>query len=401
MACHRLLSPERLDNRGLSPIMPVNRSLPPQRNRHSHAPILTGTISGSESLRSLEPPHAAAVLKTIQWEKRTMLTWADIIRFANEGNPAPDRRVVKTDAEWRAQLTPGQYHITREKGTERAFSSEMCRLFAPGLYACVCCDTLLFDAGGKFESGTGWPSFTQPVKDNAIAYHLDNAHGMRRVETVCNTCDAHLGHVFPDGPPPGGLRYCMNALALQKTTASHAKATFGGGCFWCTEALFQQLAGVSKVESGYSGGELPDPTYQQVCTGRTGHAEVVQITFDPTVISYADLLRIHLSTHNPTTPNQQGADKGTQYRSIILTHDPEQETIAEQVIQEMAPAFDDAIVTEVQPFDVFYLAEDYHRDYYAGNPQKPYCTAVISPKLRRFRELFSDKLKDQPLALEQ
>ena len=149
-----------------------------------------------------------------------MLNWRDVIKFADKGNPEPDRRVVKTDREWQAHLTPEQYRITRQKGTERAFSSEMCSLFEPGLYACVCCDTLLFDAREKFESGTGWPSFTQPIKENAIAYHADNSHGMRRVETICNTCDAHLGHVFPDGPEPSGLRYCMNALALKKIESS-------------------------------------------------------------------------------------------------------------------------------------------------------------------------------------
>jgi methionine-R-sulfoxide reductase len=145
-----------------------------------------------------------------------MLNWNDVIRFSSKGNPEPERRVVKTEAEWRAQLSPEEYHVTREQGTERAFSSAMCNLFEPGLYACACCGTLLFDAREKFDSGTGWPSFTQPIKDSAIAYHSDTAYGMRRIETVCNTCDAHLGHVFPDGPPPSGLRYCMNALALRK-----------------------------------------------------------------------------------------------------------------------------------------------------------------------------------------
>lgn len=145
-----------------------------------------------------------------------MLNWNDVIRFASNGNPKPDRVVEKTDAEWRKLLSDEQYRVTRNKGTERPFSSEMCSLFVPGQYACVCCDTLLFDADEKFESGTGWPSFTQPVKPNAIAYHADNSHGMRRVETTCNTCDAHLGHVFPDGPAPSGLRYCMNAVALKK-----------------------------------------------------------------------------------------------------------------------------------------------------------------------------------------
>ncbi len=322
-----------------------------------------------------------------------MLKWIDIIRYARNGNPVPDHSVNKTEEEWRAQLTPDQYRVTREKGTERPYSSEMCSLFEPGLYACVCCDTLLFDSEEKFESGTGWPSFTQPVKENAVAYHDDHSHGMNRVETVCNTCGAHLGHVFPDGPGPGGLRYCINAEALVKIEKKEEKATFGGGCFWCTEAIFQQLEGVLKVESGYSGGNAINPTYREVCSGLTGHAEVVQITFDPGMISYEDLVRIHLSTHNPTTLNQQGADVGTQYRSIILAHNLEQEKIVHAVIQEMAPAFDKEIVTEVKPIVVFYKAEDYHQNYFNNNPEGGYCTAVISPKLDKFKKLFREKLK--------
>lgn len=157
-----------------------------------------------------------------------MLRWIDVIRFADQGNPQPDRVVSKPDAEWRAQLSAEQYQVTRQKGTERPFSSPMCSVFEPGLYACVCCDSLLFDAGEKFESGTGWPSFTQPFKRNAIAYHSDGSHGMRRIETTCNTCGAHLGHVFPDGPEPSGLRYCMNAVALKKVDRQLHKATFGG-----------------------------------------------------------------------------------------------------------------------------------------------------------------------------
>lgn len=148
-----------------------------------------------------------------------MLKWKDVIRFAEEGNPTPDRVVKKSDAEWRAQLTAEEFRVTRQHGTERPFSSEMCSLFTPGLYACVCCDTLLFDANEKFESGTGWPSFTQPVKPNAISYHGDFSYRMQRIETLCNTCGAHLGHVFPDGPKPSGLRYCMNAVSLKKTSA--------------------------------------------------------------------------------------------------------------------------------------------------------------------------------------
>lgn len=145
-----------------------------------------------------------------------MLNWNAVLDFAKNGNPKPDQRVDKSDDEWRAQLSDEQYHVARQAGTERAFSSGMCSLFEPGSYACLCCGTLLFDGAEKFESGTGWPSFTQPAADNAIAYHADHAYGMVRVETVCNTCDAHLGHVFPDGPAPSGLRYCMNAVALRK-----------------------------------------------------------------------------------------------------------------------------------------------------------------------------------------
>jgi len=143
-----------------------------------------------------------------------MLKWNDIVDIARRGNPAPDRKVTRTDAEWRKQLSAEAFQVTRKTGTERPFSSEMCSLFKPGVYHCVCCDTLLFDAAGKFESGTGWPSFTQPAAANAIAYRSDVSHGMTRIEAICNTCDAHLGHVFPDGPPPSGLRYCMNAVAL-------------------------------------------------------------------------------------------------------------------------------------------------------------------------------------------
>ena len=141
-----------------------------------------------------------------------MLKWPDVLNLAKNGNPAPDRRVFKKDGEWRAQLTDEEYYVTRKAGTESAFSSEMCSLFEPGIYSCLCCDTVLFDASEKFESNTGWPSFTQPIKDNVIAYRFD----LKRVESICNTCDAHLGHVFPDGPEPSGLRYCMNAVALRK-----------------------------------------------------------------------------------------------------------------------------------------------------------------------------------------
>jgi methionine-R-sulfoxide reductase len=147
-----------------------------------------------------------------------MLKWNDVLRLAREGLPPPPGKVHKSEEQWRAQLSPEVFEVTRRAGTEQAFSSQMCSLFTPGVYACACCGTRLFDAGEKFESGTGWPSFTQPLARDAVAYHMDESHGMTRIEAICHTCDAHLGHVFPDGPPPSGLRYCMNALALQKAT---------------------------------------------------------------------------------------------------------------------------------------------------------------------------------------
>jgi len=146
------------------------------------------------------------------------MNWNDVIKYANQGSPAPDRVVKKTDEEWKAQLTPEQYHITRKKGTEAPFSGELCHVYETGKYACICCDTLLFDSTLKFESKSGWPSFTEPIKDNVIKYEKDTSFGMVRVEVMCNTCDAHLGHVFPDGPAPSGLRFCINSesIKLQK-----------------------------------------------------------------------------------------------------------------------------------------------------------------------------------------
>lgn len=143
------------------------------------------------------------------------MKWTDVLNYAKNGGPAPDRRVEKTDAEWQQLLSPDEYRITRRKGTERAFTGEYCEAHEPGLYACRCCDTPLFDSGQKFESGTGWPSFTEPVKDNAIRYEADHSYGMVRVEVMCAVCDAHLGHVFPDGPRPTGLRFCINSASIR------------------------------------------------------------------------------------------------------------------------------------------------------------------------------------------
>jgi peptide-methionine (S)-S-oxide reductase len=172
-------------------------------------------------------------------------------------------------------------------------------------------------------------------------------------------------------------------------------ATLAGGCFWCLEAVFDELKGVESVESGYAGGHVPNPSYQAVCTGMTGHAEVVQLTFDPQVVSYRDLLNMYFTIHDPTTRNRQGNDVGTQYRSAIFYHTPEQKTTAEEVIKELNSQhiWDAPIVTEVTPFEKFYIAEDYHQEYFANNPNQGYCRAIIAPKVAKFRKHFLDKLK--------
>lgn len=172
-------------------------------------------------------------------------------------------------------------------------------------------------------------------------------------------------------------------------------ATLGGGCFWCLEAVFQNLRGVERVVSGYAGGSVPNPSYEQVCTGRTGHAEVVQVGFDPAVLSYRDLLQVFFSIHDPTTLNRQGADVGTQYRSAILFHTPEQEQVAREVIAEIEHegVYDAGLVTEVGPLTAFYPAEDYHQDYFRRNPGQGYCRAVIAPKVAKFRQHHLARLK--------
>ena len=180
--------------------------------------------------------------------------------------------------------------------------------------------------------------------------------------------------------------------------AQRETATLAGGCFWCLEAAFQDLKGVEKVQSGYAGGHVANPSYEQVCTGTTGHAEVVQITFDPTVVSFDDLLHVFFTIHDPTTLNRQGADVGTQYRSAIFYHTAEQKGTAERVIRELEAekVWDDPVVTELKPLDAFYPAEQYHRDYYRRNPNQGYCRAVIAPKVAKVRKLYFDKLK-QPV----
>jgi peptide-methionine (S)-S-oxide reductase len=174
-----------------------------------------------------------------------------------------------------------------------------------------------------------------------------------------------------------------------------ATATLAGGCFWCLEAPFQELAGVHAVTSGYCGGDVPDPTYEAVCSGSTGHAEAVRIEYDPDVVSYGDLLAVFFALHDPTTKDRQGPDVGSQYRSAIFYHDEDQRATAEATVDRLADDYDDPIVTEIEPLETFYPAEDYHQDYYANNPQQAYCQVQIRPKLRKLRERFADRVASE------
>ena len=337
--------------------------------------------------------------------------------------PVESPNIVLDDAEWRRRLTPEQYRVLRNQGTERAFCGNLLDNKREGVYTCAGCGLPLFSSEAKFNSGTGWPSFFQPVAASNVVENRDVAHGMVRTEIVCARCAGHLGHVFDDGPRPTGLRFCLNSESLNFTPSSElatladpgpagaaspvpakphaegsapsptsATAVLAGGCFWCTEAAFEQLAGVSDVESGYIGGARQAANYRRVCEGDTGHAEAIRITYDPARINFERLLDVFFDAHDPTQLNRQGADVGSQYRSAIFFANEAERTAAQAKIDELTRSknFPSRIVTTLEPLAEFYPAEDYHQDYARQNPDQPYIQALAIPKACKIRHKYAD-----------
>ncbi len=315
--------------------------------------------------------------------------------------PVSARRLELSEDEWRERLTPEQFKILRNDGTEPPFCGNLLDNKQLGVYTCAGCNLPLFTSDSKFTSGTGWPSFFQPIAPENINELTDRTLGMSRTEITCARCDGHLGHVFTDGPKPTGLRYCLNSESLAftanedlATIGEVSQAVFAGGCFWCTEAVFEQLEGVLDVESGYAGGNGP-ATYKEVTSGTTGHAEAIRIVYDPKVISFKQLLEVHFATHDPTQLNRQGNDVGTQYRSAIFYADDEQKQVIEAYIKKLGAgrAYSKPIVTTVEPLESYFPAEEYHQDYAARNPEASYIRAVSRPKVEKVRAKFGDLLK--------
>ena len=316
-------------------------------------------------------------------------------------DPEAMRDFKKPDsAQLRKKLSPEQFAVTQQCGTEPAFRNAYWDNHKPGIYVDVVSGEPLFSSLDKFDSGSGWPSFTQPVKGADVVEKKDSALGMDRTEVRSKLADSHLGHVFDDGPAEkGGLRYCINSAALKFIPveemdqagygkylepfikaglikpSEHETAILAGGCFWGMEEILRKIPGVLKTTVGYSGGTTADPTYEQVCTGTTGHAEAIQVVFDPSRLSYEALLDYFFRMHDPTTLNRQHNDVGTQYRSAIFYNSEAQKktAVAVQARWDKSGEFNRPITTEITAATKFYPAEEYHQEYLVKNPDGYTC----------------------------
>ena len=311
---------------------------------------------------------------------------------AAKGSPSGGTKAMETKDQLKERLTPEQYAVTQQCGTEPPFKNAYWDNHEPGLYVDVVDGTPLFSSADKFDSGTGWPSFTRPVSEDLTVRKSDTSHGMERVEARSKRADSHLGHVFEDGPAQaGGERWCINSAALRfipladlekegygewkariagTQTTTREVAILAGGCFWGMEELLREQPGVLEVEAGYTGGWLENPRYDDTHDSKSGHAEAVRLEFDPAKTSYGELLDFFFRIHDPTTKNRQGNDVGTQYRSAIFYTSEAQKQEAQKAVERARASgrWSKPITTEIAAASKWWPAEDYHQDYLQKNP---------------------------------
>jgi peptide methionine sulfoxide reductase msrA/msrB len=331
---------------------------------------------GSRTAESSPPPKSSAVATdTVGRRNAEQKMKPSYSKSQYDLTPLPREQVEKLAA----KLTPEAYRITQKAGTEPAFCGNLLDTEQEGVYCCVVCGLPLFSSAHKFHSGTGWPSFYREFDPEHVARHSDNSLGMTRTEIDCARCGAHLGHVFDDGPPPTGQRHCLNSASLkfyekgatlppESQPVKTEVAYFAGGCFWGLEHYFDEGPGVLAAVSGYMQGAVEHPTYKDVCTDATGHAETVKVVFDPQRITYRRLLEAFFALHDPTEFNRQGPDVGTQYRSGIWYTSEQQKRAAEDFIKELKSQKrfgGHPLVTQVESAKTFWPAEEYHQNYIA------------------------------------